>query len=73
MGSALEIITGYLGRASPPSGATNHGISLLNLTAMPERWARAAGDFAVTWHDRNMKDITNVTVLVLVLLVCLID
>ena len=50
-------------------------ISLLNLTAMAGTvGAGGLGDFAVTLgHDRNMKDITNVTVLVLVLLVCLIE
>ena len=56
-------------------GTTITIISLLNLTAMAGTvGAGGLGDFAVTLgHDRNMKDITNVTVLVLVLLVCLIE
>ena len=55
-------------------GTTITAISLLNLTAMAGTvGAGGLGDFAVTLgHDRNMKDITNVKVLVLVLLVCLI-
>ena len=36
--------------------------------------AGGLGDFAIRYgHDRNMADITNVTVLVLVLIVCIIE
>ena len=36
--------------------------------------AGGLGDFAIRYgHDRNMADITNVTVLVLVLIVCVIE
>ena len=36
--------------------------------------AGGLGDFAIRYgHDRNMADITNVTVFVLVLLVCIIE
>lgn len=50
-------------------------ISLLNLTAMAGvAGAGGLGDFAIRYgHDRNMADITNVTVFVLVLLVCIIE
>ena len=50
-------------------------ISLLNLTAMAGVvGAGGLGDFAIRYgHDRNMADITNVTVLVLVLIVCVIE
>ena len=50
-------------------------ISLLNLTAMAGVvGAGGLGDFAVRYgHDRNMTDVTNVTVIVLVLLVCIME
>lgn len=50
-------------------------VSLLNLTAMAGvAGAGGLGDFAIRYgHDRNMADITNVTVLVLVLVVCVIE
>ena len=50
-------------------------VSLLNLTAMAGvAGAGGLGDFAIRYgHDRNMADITNVTVLVLVLIVCVIE
>ena len=50
-------------------------ISLLDLTAMAGVvGAGGLGDFAIRYgHDRNMLDVTNVTVLVLVVLVCLIE
>ena len=36
--------------------------------------AGGLGDFAIRYgHDRNMADVTNVTVVVLVLLVCLME
>ena len=56
-------------------GTTITVISLLNLTAMAGvAGAGGLGDFAIRYgHDRNMADITNVTVLVLVLLVCIIE
>lgn len=79
MGSSpLEIIFRVYLREGIPAiarGTTITAISLLNLTAMAGTvGAGGLGDFAVTLgHDRNMKDITNVTVLVLVLLVCLIE
>ena len=79
MGSSpLEIIFRVYLREGFPAiarGTTITAISLLNLTAMAGTvGAGGLGDFAVTLgHDRNMKDITNVTVLVLVLLVCLIE
>ena len=56
-------------------GTTITVISLLNLTAMAGvAGAGGLGDFAIRYgHDRNMADITNVTVFVLVLLVCIIE
>ena len=56
-------------------GTTITIISLLNLTAMAGvAGAGGLGDFAIRYgHDRNMTDITNVTVFVLVLLVCIIE
>ena len=56
-------------------GTTITIISLLNLTAMAGvAGAGGLGDFAIRYgHDRNMADITNVTVFVLVLLVCIIE
>lgn len=56
-------------------GTTITVISLLNLTAMAGvAGAGGLGDFAIRYgHDRNMTDITNVTVFVLVLLVCIIE
>ena len=56
-------------------GTTITVISLLNLTAMAGvAGAGGLGDFALRYgHDRNMADITNVTVFVLVLLVCIIE
>ena len=79
MGSSpLEIIFRVYLREGIPAiarGTTITAISLLNLTAMAGTvGAGGLGEFAVTLgHDRNMKDITNVTVLVLVLLVCFIE
>ena len=79
MGSSpVEIIFRVYLREGIPAiarGTTITAISLLNLTAMAGTvGAGGLGDFAVTLgHDRNMKDITNVTVLVLVLLVCFIE
>ena len=56
--------------ASIARGTTITAISLLNLTAM----AGGLGDFAIRYgHDRNMMDVTNVTVLILVLFVCIIE
>ena len=79
MGSSpLEIIFRvYLKEsiAAIARGTTITAISLLNLTAMAGV-AGAGGlwDFAIRYgHDRNMADITNVTVLVLVLIVCVIE
>ena len=56
-------------------GTTITVISLLNLTAMAGvAGAGGLGDFAIRYgHDRNMADVTNVTVFVLVLLVCIIE
>ena len=56
-------------------GTTITIISLLNLTARAGvAGAGGLGDFAIRYgHDRNMADITNVTVFVLVLLVCIIE
>ena len=73
MGSSpLEIIFRvYLKEsiAAIARGTTITIVSLLNLTAMA-----GLGDFAIRYgHDRNMADITNVTVLVLVLIVCVIE
>lgn len=50
-------------------------ISLLNLTAMAGVvGAGGLGDFAVRYgHDRNMSDVTNVTVIVLLILVCMME
>ena len=79
MGSSpLEIIFRvYLreGRAGIARGMTITTVSLLNLTAMAGVvGAGGLGDFAIRFgHDRNMTDVTNVTVLVLVLLVCIIE
>ena len=79
MGSSpLEIIFRvYLKEsiAAIARGTTMTIVSLLNLTAMAGVvGAGGLGDFAVRYgHDRNMADITNVTVLVLVLIVCVIE
>ena len=56
-------------------GTTITIISLLNLTAMAGvAGAGGLGDFAIRYgHDRNMTDITNVTVFVLVVIVCIIE
>ena len=56
-------------------GTTITAISLLNLTAMAGVvGAGGLGDFAVRYgHDRNMADVTNVTVIVLVILVCMME
>ncbi len=61
--------------ASIARGTTITAISLLDLTAMAGVvGAGGLGDFAIRYgHDRNMLDVTNVTVLVLVVLVCLIE
>ena len=50
-------------------------ISLLNLTAMAGVvGAGGLGDFAVRYgHDRNMSDVTHVTVIVLLILVCMME
>ena len=56
-------------------GTTITAISLLNLTAMAGVvGAGGLGDFAVRYgHDRNKADVANVTVLVLVIIVCIIE
>ena len=56
-------------------GTTITAISLLNLTAMAGVvGAGGLGDFAVRYgHDRNMTDVTNVTVIVLVIMVCIME
>ena len=76
--SSLEIIFRvYLKEsiAAIARGTTITIVSLLNLTAMAGvAGAGGLGDFAIRYgHDRNMADITNVTVLVLVLIVCVIE
>ena len=79
MGSSpLEIIFRVYLRESVSAiarGTTITAISLLNLTAMAGVvGAGGLGDFAVRYgHDRNMADVTNVTVLVLVIIVCIIE
>lgn len=61
--------------ASIARGTTITAISLLNLTAMAGVVAAGGlGDFAIRYgHDRNMMDVTNITVLILVLFVCIIE
>lgn len=79
MGSSpLEIIFRvYLKEsvAAIARGTTITAVSLLNLTAMAGvAGAGGLGDFAIRYgHDRNMVDITNVTVVVLVLFVCILE
>ena len=79
MGSSpLEIIFRvYLKEsiAAIARGTTITIVSLLNLTAMAGvAGAGGLGDFAIRYgHDRNMVDITNVTVLVLVIIVCIME
>ena len=79
MGSSpMEIIfRAYLKEsvAAIARGTTITAISLLNLTAMAGVvGAGGLGDFAIRYgHDRNMKDVTNVTVIVLVVLVCIME
>ncbi len=79
MGSSpLEIIFRvYLKEsvAAIARGTTITAISLLNLTAMAGAvGAGGLGDFAIRYgHDRNLGDVTNVTVFVLVLLVCVME
>ena len=78
MGSSpLEIIFRVYLRESVASiarGTTITANSLLTLTAMAGVvGAGGLGDFAVRFaHDRNMAEVTNVTVLVLVIIVCFI-
>ena len=61
--------------ASIARGATITLVSLLNLTAMAGVvGAGGLGDFAVRYgHDWNWGDVTNVTVLLLVIIVCVIE
>ena len=61
--------------ASIARGTTITAISLLNLTAMAGVvGAGGLGDFAIRYgHDRNMGDVTNVTVFVLVIIVCIFE
>lgn len=61
--------------ASIARGTTITAISLLNLTAMAGVvGAGGLGDFAIRYgHDRNMTDVTNITVLVLVVIVCIME
>ncbi len=61
--------------ASIARGTTITAISLLNLTAMAGVvGAGGLGDFAIRYgHDRNMADVTNVTVFVLVVIVCIFE
>lgn len=61
--------------ASIARGATITLVSLLNLTAMAGVvGAGGLGDFAVRYgHDRNWADVTNVTVVLLVVIVCIIE
>ena len=68
--SALAELDGGLIEA-----ALSMGSSPLEITAMAGvAGAGGLGDFAIRYgHDRNMADITNVTVLVLVLIVCVIE
>ena len=79
MGSSpMEIIFRvYLreGVAAIARATTITAISLVGLTAMAGAVGSGGlGDFAIRYgHDRNMADITNVTVLVLVLIVCVIE
>lgn len=56
-------------------GTAITAVSLLNLTAMAGVvGAGGLGDFAVRYgHDRNMTDVTNVTVAVLVIIVCIME
>lgn len=56
-------------------GTTITAISLLNLTAMAGAvGAGGLGDFAIRYgHDRNMSDITNITVLTLVIFVVILE
>ena len=74
MGSTpLEILKESV--AAIARGTTITAISLLNLTAMAGVvGAGGLGDFAIRYgHDRNMLDVTNVTVLVLVIIVCIME
>ena len=79
MGSSpMEIIFRvYLreGVAAIARATTITAISLVGLTAMAGAVGSGGlGDFAIRYgHDRNMVDITNVTVLVLVIIVCIME
>ncbi len=79
MGSSpLEIIFRVYLRESVAAiarGTTITLVSLLNLTAMAGVvGAGGLGDFAVRYgHDRNWGDVTNVTVVLLVVIVCIIE
>ena len=79
MGSGpLEIIFRVYLRESVAAiarGTTITLVSLLNLTAMTGVvGAGGLGDFAVRYgHDRNWGDVTNVTVVLLVIIVCIIE
>lgn len=76
-GPAEIIVRVYLKEsvAAIARGTTITAISLLNLTAMAGVvGAGGLGDFAIRYgHDRNMADVTNVTVAVLVIIVCIIE
>ena len=67
----------YLKEALPAilSGITLTMISLIGYSAMGGAiGAGGLGDFAIRYgHDRNMLDVTNVTVLVLVIIVCIME
>lgn len=62
-------------RAAIARGTTITAVSLLSLTAMAGAvGAGGIGDFAIRYgHDRNMTDVTNVCVIILVLVVCVIE
>ena len=76
MGSSpAEIIFRVYLKESVAAIARGTTITVISLTAMAGvAGAGGLGDFAIRYgHDRNMADITNVTVFVLVLLVCIIE
>ena len=76
--SPFQIMTKVLLPEAKPSllvGAAISITTILGYSAMAGIvGAGGLGDFAIRYgHDRNMADITNVTVLVLVLIVCVIE
>ena len=76
--STWQIIFKVLLPESKPSLLVGAAISITTILAYSAMagcvGAGGLGDFAIRYgHDRNMLDVTNVTVLVLVIIVCIME